>query len=59
MDNTKVPIQAAIIGFCLSFIIYQVIFNLSGGGGILVWILAFVIPCLIAAVAFFVAQKIT
>ena len=59
MDNNKVPIQAAVIGFCLSFIIYQIIFNLSGGGGFLVWLLAFVIPCLIAAVAFFVTQKMT
>jgi len=59
MDNNKVPIQAAVIGFCLSFIIYQIIFNLSGGGGFLVWILAFLIPGIIAAVAFFVAQKMS
>lgn len=59
MDNNKVPIQAAVIGFCLSFIIYQVIFNLSGAGGFLVWFLAFVIPCLIAAAAFFLAKKMT
>ncbi len=56
MDDNKTPIYAAVIGFCLSFIIYQLIFN-RGGSGFLVWVLAFVVPSVIAVAAFFVAKK--
>ncbi len=58
MDENKTPLYAGIIGFCLTFVIYQVAFNWQGGTFV-GWLLAFAIPAIVGAVAFVAAQKLT
>ena len=67
MDNNKLPIQAGIIGYCLTFFLYKLLFNggfltetglIIDGGGMMGWLLNFIVPALVAAGAYFGAKQI-
>jgi hypothetical protein len=60
MDENKIPTQAAIVGFCLSFMLYKILLN--GGfttmGTLLGWVLNIIVPAAIAAGAYFGAKQL-
>jgi hypothetical protein len=60
MDENKIPTQAAIVGFCLSFMLYKILFNggFSTMGDLLGWALNIVVPAAIAGAAFFAAKQL-
>lgn len=61
MDENKIPTQAAIVAYCLSFMLYKLLFNggLAEMGSLGGWALNLIVPGIIAAGAFFGAKQLT